>query len=199
MKPIIFLAMVSVLPLLAISQDFNYSFKEKYTIDSPLNLQVETLNGDIEVITNNEDYVEVYYSIKKGGKLLELDRDEIENQIKNQCDLITYERGQKLTLLVVPVKRHGFTKPEDAVDIHMSISVPRRTQTDLHSSDGSILIKGLTMEQRCITSDGDIRLIDLAGKVYAKSSDGNIYLTDVSGPVQTITSDGRVFELTKHQ
>ncbi len=88
---------------------------------------------------------------------------------------------------------------EDAIDVHFKVYVPKKTSTQLRSSDGDILLKGLTLNQNCMSSDGDIKLVDLSGDIFAKTFDGDIIIDNVTGLLDSHTSDGRVINLSEQK
>jgi len=195
-KTLIALTAVLSLSFSGQSQDFDYSFKETYKLDSQANLTVSSYNSDIKVIAHDSGEIEVFYIVQKRNQLIKSTKEEIENLVGNQWKFDIEETKNTLVVRVLSTVTHGHINSKDAIDVHFKIYVPKDTSTDLYSSDGDILLQGLTSDQKCISSDGDIKLVDLTGKVYAQTADGDVLLKNVTGDVETITLDGRVVDLT---
>ncbi|MET2985357.1 DUF4097 family beta strand repeat-containing protein [Aureibaculum conchae] len=174
------------------SQNLDYSFKETFKVEKPLNLTISSNNSDIEVIANEGYDVIVFYTVTKLDEVLKVTKKELEVMTKGQWKLDILDTSKSLEIKVVSTVKNGFTRPEDKIDVHFKVYVPRETSTELTSNDGNIKVQGLALDQKCISSDGNIHLTDLNGKVYAQTSDGNIILNNVTGIVESITHDGRV-------
>ena len=59
------------------AQEFDYSFKESYEVNTPAQLDLSSFDGDLDVIPSDGNKIVVYYIVKKGGKLLKIDRNEL--------------------------------------------------------------------------------------------------------------------------
>ena len=194
-KSIYFLVSVFALSFSAQSQDFDYSFVETYKLDSQANLTVSSYDSDIEVIAHDSEEIEVFYVVHKRNQLIKSTKKEIESLVANQWKFDIEETENTLVIRVLSTVTKGHINSKDSIDVHFKIYVPKDTSTDLYSSDGDILLQGLTSNQKCISSDGDIKLDGLTGKVYAQTSDGDVLFKNVTGDVETITHDGKVIEL----
>ncbi|SHH79899.1 DUF4097 family beta strand repeat-containing protein [Winogradskyella jejuensis] len=181
------------------SQESDYSFKEVYKITEPANLVIESDNSNIEVIAHEGNNVEVFYIVQKGNNLLKMTKDEIEDEVSNQWKFRIESTKNSLDIAVLSTVITGHINSEDAIDVHFKVYVPKQTSTRLHSSDGDILLKGLTSNQNCMSSDGDIKLVDLSGEIFAKTSDGDIIVDNVTGLLDSHTSDGRVINLSQQK
>jgi len=181
------------------SQEFNYSFKEVYKIAEPANLVIESDNGDIEVMAHDGNEMEVFYVVTKGNNLLKLSKEQVEEEISNQLKFRIESTKNSIEIAVLNTVVTGHINPEDAVDVHFKVYVPKQTKTKLRSSDGDILLRGLTLNQNCMSSDGDIKLIDLSGDIFAKTSDGDIIVDYVTGLLNSHTSDGRVINVSEQK
>ena len=56
------------------AQEFDYSFKESYEVSTPAQLDLSSFDGNLDVIPTDGNKILVYYIVKKGGKLLKIDR-----------------------------------------------------------------------------------------------------------------------------
>jgi DUF4097 and DUF4098 domain-containing protein YvlB len=78
------------------------------------------------------------------------------------------------------------------VRVHAVITVPRRFDIDVATSDGDLSADGIDGDISLKTSDGDVELGKLHGaSIYVKSSDGDIHAGELVGEEVTFrTSDG---------
>ena len=194
-KSFLSFAFIILLSYSAKSQDFDYSFMETFEVEGQANLTVSSYDSNIEVIAHEGDEIQVLYIVKKRNQLIKSTKEEIENLVSDQWKFDIEQAGDTLKLRVLSTVVKGYTDYKDAIDVHFKIYVPKDTSTNLYTSDGDILIQGLTSTQKCISSDGDIKLVDLTGKVYAQTSDGDIRMKNVTGVVETLANDGRVIGL----
>lgn len=177
------------------AQEFDYSFKEEYKTSAPVKLSIASSDSDIEVISHDKNVIEVYFIVKKGRKILDIDKSQLQEELKEQSILEIQNTENELRIKVTSTIK-SYIKFKDAINIDFVVYTPNQTSSDLISSDGDILLKGLKSNQNCITSDGDIILKGLFGDIKAKTSDGNIELNDSTGNVTAKASDGDI-KLTK--
>jgi hypothetical protein len=76
--------------------------------------------------------------------------------------------------------------------IRLEVRVPREFTGDLHTGDGSILLRGLRGTVRADTGDGSIRGEDLDGALDAHTGDGSVHVTGRFDKLQLHTQDGSV-------
>ncbi len=195
-KTVFLLAGVFALSFSAQSQDSDYSFKESFKVNEPFNLEISSDNSNIEVVAHEGNEIVVFYTITKSGDVLKVTKEEMEDLTAGQWKLDIQETSNNLEIKVVSTVKNGFTRSEDAIDVHFKVYAPKETSTELTSNDGDIKIQGLALNQKCTTNDGDIELIDLKGNVYAQTSEGDVLVTNVSGNLETIKQEGRVIDLT---
>ena len=184
--------------IIAISQDSDYSYAKSYEIVPPATITISSESRNIDVIANEGNTIQVFYSIRKDGGLLKLNKEQIKKGIDNLWNTTIVYTKSTLKMVVTEKKAvAGVNKnPEENIAIDLKILAPEQTSTRLDSSDGDILIKGLVLDQTCKANDGDITLIDLKGKVTAIALDGDIFLENVTGEVNSRTPDGRVINLS---
>lgn len=111
---------------------------------------------------------------------------------------INHEKNS-LDIAVLSTVIRGYINSEDAIDVHFKVYVPKQTSAQLRSSDGDILLKGLTLNHNCISNDGDIKLVGLSGETFAKTFDGDIIVDNVTGVLDSHTSDGRVKNVSEQK
>lgn len=193
---LLFLISFLSLSFSAQSQDPDYSFKESFKIDEPFNLEISSDNSNIEVVAHGGNEIMVFYTVTKMGDVLKVNKEEMETMTEGQWKLDIQNTSKDLKMQVASTVKSGYINREDAINVHFKVYAPEQTSSKLTSSDGNLIVKGLALDQKCITNDGDIELNDLKGKVYAKTMDGDVFLSNVTGSVESITHDGKVIDLT---
>ncbi|TVZ26018.1 hypothetical protein JM83_0963 [Gillisia sp. Hel_I_86] len=195
MKISIMLILFSLLTNLSVqSQEFEYSFKEVYEILAPTKLNISSSNSNIKVISHDKENIEVYFVVKKDKKLLSDNKKNLTQLINEQSKLNIQSSADELKLEVTNAVKEGYINSKDAIIIDFIVYVPKQTSCDLVSSDGTITLKGLNSNQKCVTNDGNIELININGDVIAKTSDGDIIIENVIGNVDSQTMDGQVIK-----
>ncbi len=190
MKKIIYLFSVIVLLFSTslFAQERDFSFQEKYDMQSNPSLKIKVNDGFIDVSPSNTNTIQVNYIVKKRGHLVSMDREELENYV----DVNVIHDGSRLEIEIRRNKDGYLLNWKDRFHVSFEILVPKTTSCDLKSSDGNIILKGLEANQICKTSDGDIDVSFIKGDVKGTTSDGNIYANDIFGYTDLKTSDGDV-------
>lgn len=173
----------------ATAQDGEYSFKEKYTVASPVKLDISSFDGNIDVSPSTTNEIQVYYIARKNGRVLKINREELEKEV------ILNVEPEKNGLRIEVKNRfenQSWFNSTDQVHVSFRILTPKQTACVLHSSDGNVSIEGLTSDQRMKTSDGNIKIAQINGSVTGNTSDGNVSVHDIKGNVETGTSDGNI-------
>lgn len=176
------------------SQELEYSFKETYEVTTPVKLNICSSNSNIKVISHDKRTIEVYFVVKKNGRLLTVNKEELTQIISKQSNLDVQSSAQGLILEVTSVVKEGYIKSKDVIIIDFIVYVPNQTSCNLVSSDGDISLNGLNTNQKCTTNDGNILLANINGDVLAKTSDGNIFIENVTGKVDSQTMDGKIIK-----
>lgn len=74
----------------------------------------------------------------------------------------------------------------------VEIRVPLKTDLELTTGDGRIVIENVEGTIHAETDDGRVRLRDITGEVRARSSDGSIVGIGLDGGIDVETEDGRI-------
>ena len=74
----------------------------------------------------------------------------------------------------------------------VEIRVPLKTDLELTTRDGRIVIEKVEGRIRAETDDGRVRLRDITGEVRARTSDGSIVGVGLDGSIDVATEDGRI-------
>ena len=171
-----------------IGQDFDYSFKETYKISSPAELELSSSDGSLDIIPSDGNQIQVFYIVRKGGKLLKIDRDKLEE------DFIVETRSTANTVVIVVKEKRKYQglNFDYGTSVGFKVYVPKETMCRLTTSDGNITITGLNGDQQLKTSDGYIELAEISGSITGRTSDGDVRIRKIKGNVDIQTSDGTI-------
>jgi len=184
--PLFFFALIATVTTYA--QEFDYSFKETYEVSTPAKLDLSSSDGNLDIIPSDGNKIQVYYIAKKGGKLLKIDRKELEEELIVETD----HTSNSLKISVRNKKQFSHFNFEFSIGVHFKVYIPRETSCSLATSDGSITMEGLTGDQLCKTSDGHLRIANISGNVRGRTSDGDVSVKQIKGLVNVGTSDGTI-------
>jgi DUF4097 and DUF4098 domain-containing protein YvlB len=148
-------------------------FNEDYYVEENTILSVSTVNGQIEIIGWDEDYIS-FNAVKKSN----FGRDELDlvkidvNQDEGEIDIEAYYIGDRAS--------------QPSVD--MNIKIPSFVFVDMvSSSNGAIDIFNVKGDLKASTSNGGIFINGVEGYVTASTSNGRIEIEDTDG-VYDLTS-----------
>lgn len=170
------------------AQKIVYSFNESYEINPIVSIQVQTFEGSIEVLSNDKSSIEVFYSVKKDDKLVNLTKLEFDQHFNL---IVIHERNKfEIKVELKPEEKKKYWK--ENIQVSLLIQVPKETASDLTTMKGNISIKGLIANQKCNTSDGNIEAEKIKGNSIFETSNGNIIFKDLSGSVVSTTPNGKI-------
>ncbi len=189
MKNLIYLSFCFLLSISAVyGQDFPYSFKETYKVSTPAELNLSSSDGSLEIIPTEGNQIDVYYIVRKAGKLLKVDRQKLEEDF-----IVESENSTNSVSIRVKDKRQlNSFNFEQSIGVSFRVYVPKAITCNLVTSDGNIAFTGLEGDQRFKTSDGSIEISDISGGVTGRTSDGDIRMKKIKGNVDVQTSDGTI-------
>lgn len=174
--------------IFAFAQKNDYSFKESFNLTTPATLKVSLSDGFINVYSSETDKTEVYFIVKKGNSLQKISKEELDPHVS----LIITSDPNDLEISIKHRNNNNWKGWENSYSVSCEIYTPIETSCDLRSSDGDILIKGLSANQKCITSDGDVVAAKINGNVSCTTSDGDVQIYHITGNTNLATSDGDV-------
>ena len=107
----------------------------------------------------------------------------------------TVEAEQNGSEIVLNVHRSstGFFIGWNANWIHIDISLPRKSDIDVHTGDGSVTLDSFEGVTRVWTGDGHIDARDLHGDVNLHTGDGGIAAHRLDGRLIASSGDGRIY------
>jgi hypothetical protein len=148
-------------------------------------VQLETFDGAIEVHSWDRNEIEV-----------EIERRAMEQSLVDQMTVSAEQQGDRVVIKVTGPPRRDFDGIQIGVNFSPSarlrVALPRNSQLNASSGDGSITVEEVTGKLTLNTSDGSIRASRVSGELVARSGDGAIRLDSVEGKFDLETEDGSI-------
>ncbi len=160
--------------------------EKTYNVKSGGNLTVLSQFGAIEIQTAEQDKVEVVITKASKSKLVKASQKALED-----FELAFEHKGSDVHIQgTFKQGLEHWQKRLNRLKIHFLITVPRRYNVDLNTTNGGISVANLTGDARVSTSGGSLSLRSIIGEVWGHTSGGSIETVDVTGDVQVRTSGG---------
>lgn len=185
----------ALLSVTAYAQDKDNELKPYVTrtfTDANLSeVNVETSGGSIAVTGGQSSEVKVEMYVRPNnwnGK--ELSKEETESRL-DDYDIVIKTEGSKV---IATAKRKAGIDWDNkrSVSIGFKVYSPRKMNTKLRTSGGSIKIASLTGDQDFKTSGGSLKIDDLKGNVNGATSGGSIDVANSSEQINLSTSGGSI-------
>jgi DUF4097 and DUF4098 domain-containing protein YvlB len=149
------------------------------------NVVLDTFDGAIEIHSWDKPEVEV-----------EIEKRAMEQALIDEIKVETEQKGDVVTIKVTGPRRTEFR----GVTIGMHISptarlrvvVPRSSNLQATSGDGSIRAEAVEGRILLTTHDGSVTATRIGGDIQIRSGDGSIRLDNVTGKLDLETEDGSI-------
>lgn len=148
-------------------------------------LVLETFDGAIEVHSWDRNEVEV-----------EVEKRAMEQSLIDQMKVDVEQKGDRIVVRVTGPARADFRGV--TIGMHISptarlrVAVPRATNLEAKSGDGSIRVESLDGKLALNTVDGSVTGVRVSGDIRIRTGDGSINLEDVAGRLDLETDDGSI-------
>jgi len=155
-----------------------------------------TVSGQPELVLNTFDGAIEIHSWDKNEVEVEIEKRAMEQALLDDIKVNAEQQGDKITITVTgPARgeRHGMT-----IGMHVSptarlrVVVPRNSNINATSGDGSIRAEAVEGRIVLHTSDGSVVASRLGGDIEIRSGDGSIRLEHTSGKLDLETTDGSI-------
>ncbi len=161
-------------------------FTERETKDFQVSgvpdLNLVTFDGSIEVRAWDRSDVSV-----------EVEKHASSKEALGQIQVNASQSGNRITVEVrYPEQERQHFSFSGNRSARLIVSVPRQTNIDAHSGDGSVSIERVNGRVRLDTGDGSIRVTEVNGEVRVHTGDGSMTLARVDGRVDAETGDGTI-------
>lgn len=157
------------------------TFDRTLQVTGPVDLEVLTHSGDVQVRAGSSGTVQIHGKIFVGNNWLGGHRD---------ADVHGIEQNP-------PIRQEGNNIHIDYVDVHnisidYEITVPADTTVRTHSGSGDQTIEGTHGNVDVQTGSGDVKLASLQGEIRLQTGSGDVRAREVSGSVKGGTGSGDV-------
>ncbi|WP_028298487.1 DUF4097 family beta strand repeat-containing protein [Olivibacter sitiensis] len=167
----------------------NYTLKN-LSRDNITSLSVQTSGGSISVVgvPQSEAHIEMIVQ-PNGNKYKNLSKEEIDQLLEKDFDIVTELGGKHLNVSAKPKKKTNWNSP---ISISFKAYVPKNVSSELKTSGGSIRLENLTGKQNFATSGGSIRISLVDGELNGRTSGGSIHISDSKNSAVLLTSGGSI-------
>lgn len=156
-----------------------------FTVTGQPQVVLDTFDGAIELHSWDRPEVEV-----------EIEKRAMEQTLLDEITITSEQKGDVVTLKVTGPTRQQFRGV--TVGVHISptarlrVAVPRNSNIQATSGDGSIRAEALEGTLLLTTVDGSVVGSRLGGEIKIRSGDGAIRLDNVTGNLDLETTDGSI-------
>jgi DUF4097 and DUF4098 domain-containing protein YvlB len=156
-----------------------------FKVGGPPDVILDTFDGAIELHSWDRPEVEV-----------EIEKRAMEQSLLDDIKIETQQAGDAVTVKVIGPDRREYRGI--TVGVHISptarlrVAVPRNSNIQANTGDGSIRAEAIDGKLVLTTSDGAVTGTRLGGTVQVRSGDGSIRLEHVSGALDLETTDGTI-------
>jgi hypothetical protein len=156
-----------------------------FTVTGQPQLVLDTFDGAIELHSWDRPEVEV-----------EIEKRAMEQTLLDDIKITSEQKGDVITLKITGPSRQQFRGV--TVGVHISptarlrVAVPRNSNIQATSGDGSIRAEALDGKLLLTTVDGSVVGSRLGGDITIRSGDGSIRLDNATGNLDLETTDGSI-------
>lgn len=145
---------------------------------------LDTFDGSIEVHSWDRNAVEV-----------EVEKRAMEQSLMDEIQISATQEGNQIVLKVTgPSRRSGRITIGSNVSpsARLRVAVPRSSNLQAKSGDGSISVEDVSGKVGLDTADGSVRAVRLVGDIRVRSGDGSIRMEKIEGSLDLETNDGSI-------
>ena len=171
---------VSAIPAQAAARG---SFQRTLTVTGPVDLDVSTGSGDIDVRSGAVGSVQVTGRIKVSG--WSGDGDEKVRKLEQNPPIQQNGNSIRIGYITDPELRHN-------VSIDYQIVVPQATTLTSHTGSGDQKIDGIKGPVEARSGSGDMHLSAIGSRAEAHTGSGDLQMQNISGDVHARTGSGNI-------
>ncbi|HEX9855895.1 MAG TPA: DUF4097 family beta strand repeat-containing protein [Acidimicrobiia bacterium] len=144
--------------------------RQELVVDGPAVLDVTTYSGDI-VLSDGQEGV---LTVRVSG---------------NGADRFTIEQRGNVVAVAPDGDGRGLGRRTSA---GVTAEVPRRTEVELRSSSGNVIVQTTVGSAKIQVASGDVKMRQTTGDVSVKSASGDLYLGSIGGALRAQSASGDV-------
>jgi len=157
------------------------SFDKTFTVAGPVQLDVSTGSGDVEITTGASNEVRIHGEIHAHGWSSDDARAKLQDiaahpPISQENNLIRVGGGQRMR----------------NISIDYRIEVPAATELHCGTGSGDVKVRGIQGPANFTSGSGDVEASDIGNDVQATAGSGDIEFSNVQGQVQVLTGSGDI-------
>jgi len=160
------------------------SFDRTLTVNGPVDLNVETGSGRIEVRTGDTSTVRIHGEIRANDDFFAGDEDRI-RQIETNPPISQTGNTIRVSL---PTRDHWFRH----ISISYELVVPAETRLNARTGSGSENVEGIHGPVELDTGSGSVTVAHVDSDVRVRTGSGRIGLDAVNGKVDAETGSGSI-------
>jgi DUF4097 and DUF4098 domain-containing protein YvlB len=173
---------LSVLPAMGAARG---EFERTLQVNGPVNLQVETGSGSVNVQRGDTNQVRIVGHIYASESFLGGNAEERVKKIENNPPIQQSGNDIRVGHIDDPELKHN-------IAISYEVTVPANTQLHASSGSGNETISDISGPVEANTGSGSLRCSNVGGSVHAHTGSGNIDINSANGSVYARTGSGSI-------
>jgi DUF4097 and DUF4098 domain-containing protein YvlB len=161
------------------------SFQRTLTVSGPVDLDISTGSGRIEIRSGSSNRVEIRGEIRVGNSFFRRNADAVVRDIEASPPI--EQTGNQIRVGRIENERN-----RDGVSISYQITVPRNATVRSHTGSGSQEITGVDGPVDAGTGSGRIRIANIKANVSASTGSGAIVAEGITGGLHARTGSGSI-------
>ncbi|HEX5426183.1 MAG TPA: DUF4097 family beta strand repeat-containing protein [Candidatus Acidoferrales bacterium] len=178
-------ALLIVFASIPVRADEEGHFDRTLSVTGPVNLDVQTGSGNIDVHPGGSGTVEIHAKIHASSWHMGGDIEQRIHQIETNPPI--EQEGNTI--------RIGHSDDRDLyrnISISYDLTVPSQTQLRSASGSGDERIQGISGPADASSGSGELQLTDIGAETYVRSGSGDVQLTSIHGDVRATTGSGSI-------
>jgi len=164
------------------------SFERSYAIDEPIQLNIETDSGSINIRSGPPGHAEVSGHARPTRRFLNRSSDKAEELVRRfEANPPVEFSGGRLS-----VGRNMDKEFRRHLVISYEVVVPATTDVRSRSDSGSQSISGINGSVKASADSGKVTLADIDGSVDASTDSGDVKLTNIGASAKASTDSGSI-------
>lgn len=163
------------------------SFERTLKVTGPVELEVTTGSGSINVTTGDSSTVHIRGTIRSGHGW-HFDEAEAENKVRTLESNPPIEQNGNF-IRVGRIEDHSLTRN---ISITYDLVVPAATRLRAETGSGGESVRGLRGPVRAKTGSGNLSVEEIGDEVHAATGSGDIEIHDVKGRLDASTGSGPI-------
>ena len=163
------------------------SFERTLKVTGPVELEVTTGSGHINVSARDTSAVRIHATIRSSSGW-HLSNGDAESKVRYLESNPPIEQSGNF-IRVGHISDHSLTRN---ITINYDVEVPRDTRLRSESGSGSLEIEGIRGPVRAATGSGNLKIEDISDELHAESGSGGVEIREVKGHVYASTGSGSI-------